>query len=283
MIRWKPLVRGAAIAAAVFVAACLATACPCQAARRTWLDWLFGPPAQTEGGAADEPADRALEVVFAFYMTGDVSPESLGPTSSTCEQLLDMLLGEPGRKFSVGMSARLASALAWSGSRALGLMRDGVSRGQFELMGSTHSDAVLAAPDPWDARSCTTVPAHFRMFGSPDSWNPSGVWSRDRAAINAGAIRNDDRQQDSGCERIDGLPAHAPLACHGAVAKSWFSKRTPTSPVLWTRVQQVRPRLPLPILSEHTPRICGCSRVCGRCRQATRPVLARVRSPSHGH
>ena len=35
--------------------------------------WLFGPPAQTEGGAADEPADRALDVAFAFFMTGDVA------------------------------------------------------------------------------------------------------------------------------------------------------------------------------------------------------------------
>lgn len=217
MIRWKPLVRGAAIAAAVFVAACLATACPCQAARRTWLDWLFGPPAQTEGGAADEPADRALEVVFAFYMTGDVSPESLGPTSSTCEQLLDMLLGEPGRKFSVGMSARLASALAWSGSRALGLMRDGVSRGQFELMGSTHSDAVLAALDPWDARLAVHYGASTlsHVFGKAPTgfWNPSGVWRQEIVLpINAGGYSHtmiDSKIVD--VSGLDGLPAHAPL------------------------------------------------------------------------
>lgn len=217
MISWKPLVRGAAIVVAVFLAVGLATVGPCQAARRTWLDWLFGPPAQQGSGSPDEPAARALDVVFAFFMTGDASPESLGPASSTCEQLLDMLLKEPGRKFSVGMSARLASGLAWSGSHAVSLMRDGVSRGQFELMGSTHSDAVLAALDPWDARLAVQYGSStvHDMFGKAPTgfWNPSGVWRQEIVLpINAGGYSH--MMIDSkivAASGLDALPAHAPL------------------------------------------------------------------------
>lgn len=216
-MRWKPLARGAAVVVALFVAVGLLHAGPCQAARRTWLDWLFGPPAQVESGQPDESALRALDVVFAFFMTGDVAPESLDAASSTCEQLLDMLLAEPGRKFSVGMSAHLASELAWSGSRALRLMRDGVSREQFELMGSTHSDAVLAALDPWDAR----IAIHYGagtlhdMFGKAPTgfWNPSGVWKQEIVPpISAGGyshtVIDSKIVKASG---LDGLPPHAPL------------------------------------------------------------------------
>ncbi len=217
MTGWKPLARGAAIVIALFVALGLAWAGPCEAARRTWLDWLLGPPTQEESGLPDESAERSLDVVFAFFMTGDASPESLEAASSTCEQLLDMLLREPGRKFSVGMSARLASALAWSGSRALGLMRDGVSREQFELLGSTHSDAVLAALDPWDARIAMYYGAAtlHDMFGKAPTgfWNPLGVWRQEIVLpISAGGYSHtviDSRiVKESG---LDGLPAHAPL------------------------------------------------------------------------
>jgi len=194
-----------------------AAAVPCRAARRTWLDWLLGGPEQQGIGPPDESAERALDVVFAFYMTGDASPESLEAASSTCEQLLDMLLEAPGRKFSVGMSARLASALAWSGSRALGLMRDGVAREQFELMGSTHSDAVLAALDPWDARLAIHYGAGalLDMFGRAPTgfWNPSGVWRQEIVLpISAGGYSH--TVIDSGivdASGLNGLPAHAPL------------------------------------------------------------------------
>ena len=215
MIPWKPLARCTAAVVALFVITTVVV--PCCAARRTWLDWLLGAPERQESGPPDEPAERTLEVVFAFYMTGDTSPESLEAASSTCEQLLDMLLLAPGRKFSVGMSARLASALAWSGSRVLGLMRDGVAREQFELMGSTHSDAVLAALDPWDARLAIHYGAGalLDMFGRAPTgfWNPSGVWRQEIVLpISAGGYSH--TVIDSGivdASGLNGLPAHAPL------------------------------------------------------------------------
>lgn len=215
MIPWKPLARSISIVIALFVA--IATAVPSCAARRTWLDWLFGAPRRQESAPLDESAERTLDVVFAFYMTGDASPESLEAASSTCEQLLDMLLEAPGRKFSVGMSARLASALAWSGSRALGLMRDGVAREQFELMGSTHSDAVLAALDPWDARLAIHYGAGTLrdMLGMAPMgfWNPSGVW-RQEIVLPISAEGYSHTVIDStivDASGLNGLPAHAPL------------------------------------------------------------------------
>jgi len=194
-----------------------ATAAPCCAARRTWLDWLLGAPEQQEIGPPDESTERTLDVVFAFYMTGDASPESSKTASSTCEQLLDMLLEAPNRRFSVGMSARLESALAWSGSRALGLMRDGVAREQFELMGATHSDAVLAALDPWDARLAIHYGAGtlLDVFGRAPTgfWNPSGVWRQEIVLpISAGGYSHtviDSEIVDA--SGLSGLPAHAPL------------------------------------------------------------------------
>ena len=215
MIPWKPLARCTAAVVALFVITTVVV--PCCAARRTWLDWLLGAPERQESGPPDEPAERTLEVVFAFYMTGDTSPESLESASSTCEQLLDMLLLAPGRKFSVGMSARLASALAWSGSRALGLMRDGVAREQFELMGATHSDAVVAALDPWDARLAIHYGAGTLrdIFGRAPTgfWNPSGVWRQEIVLpISAGGYSHtviDSRIVDA--SGLNGLPTHAPL------------------------------------------------------------------------
>ena len=215
MIPWKPLARCTAAVVALFVITTVVV--PCCAARRTWLDWLLGAPERQESGPPDEPAERTLEVVFAFYMTGDTSPESLESASSTCEQLLDMLLLAPGRKFSVGMSARLASALAWSGSRALRLMRDGVAREQFELMGATHSDAVVAALDPWDARLAIHYGAGtlHDIFGRAPTgfWNPSGVWRQEIVLpISAEGYSHtviDSRIVDA--SGLNGLPTHAPL------------------------------------------------------------------------
>ena len=199
--------------AAVIVTACLALVAmlgwSAEAARPTWLDWLIPPSAQTEDGRPDEHPQRALDVVFAFFLTGDAS--------STCEQLLDILLAQPGRKFSVGMSARLASALAWSGSRAMRLMRDGVSRGQFELLGSTHSDSVLAALDPWAARLAVNYGATRAsdMFGKAPTgfWNPSGLW-RQEIVLPVSAAGYSHTIVDSkimAASGLDAFPAHAPV------------------------------------------------------------------------
>ena len=96
-------------------------------------------------------------------------------------------------------------------------MRDGVSRGQFELMGSTHSDAVLAALDPWDARMAVHYGASTlsHVFGKAPTgfWNPSGVWRQEIVLpINAGGYSHtmiDSKIVD--VSGLDGLPAHAPL------------------------------------------------------------------------
>ncbi len=185
-----------------------------EAAAWSWLDWLLPPSAQPEEAEYDphdERAQRTLDVVFAFFLTGD------GDESTAYEQLLDMLLAQPGRKFCVGMSPDLASALSWSDSRAVRLMRDGVSRGQFELLGSALSDGVLAALDPWDARLAVNLGSARAsdMFGKTPAgfWNPSGLWRQEIVLpVSAGGyshtIADSKIMAASG---LDALPAHAPV------------------------------------------------------------------------
>jgi len=131
----------------------------------------------------EDDKERVLDVVLAFGLMGNVSPDATGQTSAPYERLLRVLLAYPELKFSVGASGTLLTGLAWQGSSALQLLRDGVARGVIEPLGTTFSEGVLASMEPWDAQLATSLGAEAvaEFTGEKPSgfWNSSGVWKQE--------------------------------------------------------------------------------------------------------
>jgi hypothetical protein len=131
----------------------------------------------------EDDTERVLDVVLAFGLMGNVSPDATGQTSAPYERLLRVLLAYPELKFSVGASGTLLTGLAWQGSSALQLLRDGVARGVIEPLGTTFSEGVLASMEPWDAQLATSLGAEAvaEFTGEKPSgfWNSSGVWKQE--------------------------------------------------------------------------------------------------------
>ncbi|HPZ12619.1 MAG TPA: hypothetical protein PLK04_00095 [Bacillota bacterium] len=137
----------------------------------------------SEEDPSEDDTERILDVVFAFGLMGNVSPDSAGQASATCERLLDVLLSYPDMRFSVGISGTLLTGLAWEGSRAVQLLRDGIGRGVIEPLGATYSEGVLASMEPWDAQLAVSLgsEAVSSFLGEKPTgfWNPQGVWRQD--------------------------------------------------------------------------------------------------------
>ncbi|MDD2200730.1 MAG: hypothetical protein PHP20_01455 [Firmicutes bacterium] len=131
----------------------------------------------------EDDTERVLDVVLAFGLMGNVSPDGKEQASAAIERLLRVLLAYPELKFSVGVSGTLLTGLAWQGSRTLQLLRDGVARGVVEPLGTTYSEGVLASMEPWDAQLATSLGAEAvaEFVGEKPSgfWNSSGVWKQE--------------------------------------------------------------------------------------------------------
>ncbi|MEA4882616.1 MAG: hypothetical protein VB144_02960 [Clostridia bacterium] len=152
---------------------------------------VFALPLTAAPGYAQSPKpgpwlqlpNRQLDVAFAFCLTGDASAAESGKAMESASRLLDVLLAHEGLKFSVGISATLASGLTWAGGQAIRQLRDGLSRGQFELLGASFAEGVLPAMDPWDAQLAVALGSHAAMdlFGEAPTgfWNPSLVWRQE--------------------------------------------------------------------------------------------------------
>ncbi|GAB4580070.1 MAG: hypothetical protein Fur0022_28090 [Anaerolineales bacterium] len=105
--------------------------------------------------------------------------------------LLRTLRANPSLRANIHISGTLITALKWLDPEPLEMIRDGVSDGQFEIVGSTFAQNVPYATDDWD--NARQIELHQQVlentFGvTPTTfWNPERCWRQSLVPIIAAA------------------------------------------------------------------------------------------------
>lgn len=105
--------------------------------------------------------------------------EYAGTASRACYRgLLRVLRAHPALKFNIHISGTLIHALKWIDPEPLELIRDGLSVGQFELLGSTYAQNVMYASDDWD--NAQQIDLHKQVLRDTFGLEPSSFWIPER-------------------------------------------------------------------------------------------------------
>lgn len=171
---------------ASFIVAALALPATVQCSVSGLLDFLerIFTKGITEPGTPTLPAPQldALPVAFVFYVAGDAGAD-IAPQADRLLALVEAMDAAEGAQFGLGMSADLATALAWTSSPALQRMRDGFTAGRFAALGSLFAPGAVAALDPQDAKTSLALSrdVYERLLRTAPSgyWNTGGVWRQD--------------------------------------------------------------------------------------------------------
>ena len=130
---------------------------------------------------------RQLDVILLFHANQNLVPYGRVGNISCYEGVMEVLRAHPSSRFALHFSGCLISDLMWSDPYTIDLLRDGVSEGQFEVIGSTYAQNIMystrVAPDDYQFNE------HQIMFhraqiedvvgASPVSfWNPERVWTQ---------------------------------------------------------------------------------------------------------
>jgi hypothetical protein len=130
------------------------------------------------------------KIPLIFHFNQDLVEFSALASRVCYRGLLRTLLESPVRA-NIHISGTLVQALNWLDPEPLDLIRAGLASGQFELMGSTHSQNILIASDPWD--NALQIRLHRGIleetFGvAPTAfWNPERCWSQPLVSVLAEA------------------------------------------------------------------------------------------------
>lgn len=98
-------------------------------------------------------------------------------------RLLETLLSHPRCGFTVHFSGTLLSALQWGAHETMDLLRLGIARGQFEVLGSAFAQNILPATDAWE--NTQQLIHHRRQLKDildvepVGFWNPERCWNQD--------------------------------------------------------------------------------------------------------
>jgi len=121
-----------------------------------------------------------LKLGIVFHFNQHLSEHALLASQVCYRGLLTVLLRHPGMKFNIHVSGTLIHALQWLDPKPLEMIRTGLERGQFELLGSTYSQNIPYATHDWDnARQIELHQKTLReSFGiTPGTfWNPERCW-----------------------------------------------------------------------------------------------------------
>lgn len=133
-----------------------------------------------------------LTVGLVFHFNQNIVPMAYLGDQVCYRRLLETLLAHPKSNFTLHFSGTLLNALAWFGPETLDLLRTGVACGQFEILGSSYAQNILAATSMWD--NVHQLREHQKVINavlgvSPRGfWNPERCWHQDLASLllNAG-------------------------------------------------------------------------------------------------
>ncbi|HUF37865.1 MAG TPA: hypothetical protein VMN57_05030 [Anaerolineales bacterium] len=122
-----------------------------------------------------------LKIPLIFHFNQHLV-EFAGLANRVCYRGLLRTLLDSNERANIHISGTLIQSLNWIDPEPLDLIRSGLASGQFELMGSTHSQNILLACDDWDNRE--QMKLHREILEDtfsvrPDSfWNPERCWSQ---------------------------------------------------------------------------------------------------------
>ena len=130
---------------------------------------------------------RQLDVILLFHANQNLVPYGRVGNISCYEGVMEVLRAHPSSRFALHFSGCLISDLMWSDPHTIDLLRDGVSEGQFEVIGSTYAQNIMYSTRVSDTDfqfNQNQIAFHKRQIedvvgASPVSfWNPERVWTQ---------------------------------------------------------------------------------------------------------
>ena len=130
---------------------------------------------------------RQLDVILLFHANQNLVPYGRVGNISCYEGVMEVLRAHPSSRFALHFSGCLISDLMWSDPYTIELLRDGVSEGQFEVIGSTYAQNIMYSTRVSDTDfqfNQNQIAIHKKQIedvvgASPVSfWNPERVWTQ---------------------------------------------------------------------------------------------------------
>ena len=130
---------------------------------------------------------KPLTLGLVYHFNQNTVPNAFVADRVCYRRLLETLLSHPGCRFTVHFSGTLLSALQWGEHETIDLLRLGIARGQFEVLGSTFAQNILPATDAWE--NIQQLLHHRRQLKDildvepVGFWNPERCWNQDIARL----------------------------------------------------------------------------------------------------
>lgn len=121
---------------------------------------------------------KQLTLGLMFHFNQNTVPMAYVADRVCYRRLLEVFLAHPRCGFNLHFSGTLLTALAWDGSETLELLKTGIERGQFEILGSSYAQNILLATDEWD--NLQQIEQHRRQLKDMLGVVPVGFWNPER-------------------------------------------------------------------------------------------------------
>lgn len=123
-------------------------------------------------------ACRPLRVALVFHANQNIVPTACVGAEACYRGLLKVLLKHPNAKFIIHVSGTLIHSLLWFDERTIDLLKEGITRDQFEILGSSYSQNILYATNDWDNHKQLAV--HRELIVKTLGAQPVGFWNAER-------------------------------------------------------------------------------------------------------
>ena len=133
---------------------------------------------------------RQLNLGLVYHFNQNTVPNAFVADRVCYRRLLEDLLAHPQIGFTIHFSGTLLAALQWEGKETIDLLREGIARGQFEILGSAYAQNILLAADPWD--NVQQLRHHRQQLKDilgvepRGFWNPERCWRQELAELDPG-------------------------------------------------------------------------------------------------
>lgn len=121
---------------------------------------------------------KPLHLGLVYHFNQNTVPDALLADEVCYRRLLEIFLRYPKCKIAIHFSGTLLTALQWANSESIDLLKEGIRRGQFEILGSTFAQNILLATDQWD--NVQQIAHHRDQIKSILGVEPRGFWNAER-------------------------------------------------------------------------------------------------------
>ena len=121
---------------------------------------------------------RQLNLGLVYHFNQNTVPNAFAADRVCYRPLLEIFLAHPRIGFTIHFSGALLSALQWEGRETINLLKKGIARGQFEIIGSAYAQNILLATDPWE--NVQQLKHHRQQLKEVLQVEPTGFWNPER-------------------------------------------------------------------------------------------------------